>query len=238
VALDECRRDVLALAGAVRRLRPSDVVALGELGPAGVAGWLARWPGVLRWLDVRAMLLATAFAELGEAIKAASRRTVEFGSDVFPPSVALLGGQDYARWAQSATFFTGGFGPRIGWGSVGRVAAASLGELLAGMVPGLPIEDAQRTVAHLLGATTDLDATLDEGSLLRELARIAAVRGDIPVYPPIAGPPAPDALARICDAIVEAGLDGAMVAGMEAATPTQRRVLRAQLAEPLASAGT
>ncbi len=52
---------------------------------------------------------------------------------------------------------------------------------------------------------------------------MAAAARRLPVYPPIAGPPEPEVLARMCDAIVEAGLDGAMLAGLEATTAEQRR---------------
>lgn len=229
VDLDTCRRDLLALAAALRRQDPSALGALAGMGPAGLAGYLARYPGVLAWLDVRAAILADRFAELGDAIAGASRRPVEFGSDVFPPSVALLGGHDYTRWTRSATYLTGGFGPKIGWGSVGRVAAASLGEALAGLVPGLTADGARVAVAMLLGAEADPDPSLDERSTRRELARMAAVRPDVPVYPPIPGPPAPEVLERLCDTIVETGLDGAMVAGLEASTVRQRQVLRERL---------
>lgn len=229
VDLDACRADIRALAVTLRGLSPGAVVELGHLGPAGLAGWLARFPGVGDWLDVRAAILADRFADLGAAIAAAARRPVEFGSDVFPPGVSLLGGQDLGRWARSATYLTGGFGPRIGWGSVGRVTATSLGEVLASLVPGLEPVAAQATVARLVGAPDDLDPSLDERSTRRELARMAAVRPDVPVYPPIPGPPAPDVLGRLCDAIVDAGLDGAMVAGLESSSSAQRAVLRAMM---------
>jgi hypothetical protein len=233
VDLDDCRRDLRALGAVLRRASPSGVVALAEIGATGLAGWLTRFPGVLRWLEVRAAILADRFADLGAAIQAASPRPVEFGSDVFPASVALLGGQDLGRWARSATYLTGGFGPRIGWGSVGRVTAQGLGEALAGLVPGLAVDDARRAVATLVGAPLDADPSLDERSARTEYTRMAAVRGDLPVYPPIPGPPPPDALERTCGAIVEAGLDGAMVAGLETSTPAQRRILRTALAERL-----
>jgi hypothetical protein len=203
--------------------------ALGGIGPAGLAGFLARFPGVIAWLDVRAAILADRFAQLGAAVSGAADRPVEFGSDVFPPSVALLGGHDYARWTRTATYLTGGFGPKIGWGSVGRVASASLGDALAGLVPGLTTDVARVVVALLLGAEVDPDPSLDERSTRRELARMAAVRPDVPVYPPIPGPPGPEVLERLCDAIVESGLDGAMVAGLEASTVRQRQVLHERL---------
>jgi hypothetical protein len=233
VDLDVCRRDLRGLAAALRSAGPTAIPTLGSLGAAGLCGWLGRFPGVAAWFDVRAAILADRFAALGDAIKAAAGRPVEFGSDVFPPSVALLGGHDLARWARSATYLTGGFGPRIGWGSVGRVASTSLGAALASLVPGLDPEVGRIAVARLLGAPEDPDPSLDERSARGEFARMAAARPDIAVYPPIPGPPPPDALGRLCDAIVEAGLDGAMIAGLETASAAQRTVLRTRLAERL-----
>jgi len=55
-----------------------------------------------------------------DALATASSRPVHVGSDVFPPSTALAGAQAYDRWTCSATYLTGGFGPRIGWGTVAR----------------------------------------------------------------------------------------------------------------------
>ena len=80
--------------------------------------------------------------------------------------------------------------------------------------------------ASLVGGPDDPDPSLDERSTRRELARMAVVRPEVPVYPPIPGPPPPDVLARLCDAIVASGLDGANVAGLEARTPAQRAVLK------------
>ena len=59
------------------------------------------------------------------------------------------------------------------------------------------------------------------------------MRGDLPVYPPIAGSPDPETLARMCQGIVDAGLDGAMVGGLEATTADQRRAIRDNLSKAL-----
>jgi len=234
VDLDDCRRDVLALADALRTTDPAALDGLVAGGPAAVLTWLGRWPGVLAWLDVRSAILADRFAELGAAIAAASPRVVDFGSDVFPPGVALLGGQRYDRWAASATYLTGGFGPRIGWGSVGRVTVESLGPVLATLSPGLSIDAAMRVVDALIGADPIPDGAGDDDAYQVQIRAMAAARGDLPVYPPIAGPPEPDRLARMCRGVIDAGLQGAMIAGLESTTDAQRAVIRRELTDRLA----
>jgi hypothetical protein len=233
VDLAACRDDALALLDDLRAADPEALVALATAGPAAVAAWFGRRPGILRWLEVRAGLLADRFAALGEAIQAASPRRVEFGSDVFPPGASLLGGHVYAEWGRTATYLTGGFGPKIGWGSVGRVTATSLGEELGRLVPGLGGCGAA-IVAALVGADPAVDPADDVSALIGEIRRMGAARGSLPVYPPVAGPPTPDVLARIGEAIVDAGLHGAMLAGLESASPAQLAAIRRGLTEPLA----
>jgi hypothetical protein len=183
---------------------------------------------------VRAAILADRFQELGAAITAASPRAVDYGSDVFPPGVALLGGHQYDRWAASATYLTGGFGTRIGWGSVGRVTAESLGQVLAGLVPGMSVAVAMRLVGSLVGAPSAPDPAGDDEAYLVQLRAMSAARRGLPVYPPIADPTDPIRLARMCRAIVDAGLQGAMIAGLEQTGPEQRAVIRTELTERLA----
>ncbi|MBX3031023.1 MAG: hypothetical protein KF809_12815 [Chloroflexi bacterium] len=234
VSFGTCREDLLRLAAALGRSDPDHLDALAAAGPAAVLAWLDRWPGVLAWLEVRAAILALRFGELGAAVQAASPRPVDFGSDVFPPSVALLGGQRYDRWTTTATYLTGGFGPRIGWGSVGRVTVESLGPALAALVPGMTMEAGMRVVAALVGARAEPDPTTDDDAFVDQVRAMALARGGVPAYPPIAGPPEPARLARMCRAIVDAGLPGAMLAGLERTSPEQRRVIRTELTERLA----
>lgn len=234
VDLDDCRRDVRALGERLRTIGPAGIRALGEGGVATLAALLADLDGVTRWLDVRAGILADAFADVAGAIEAAASRPVEIGADVFAPDLALLGGHDYARWTRSATYLTGGFTPAIGWGSAGRITATALGDALAGLVPGLAPADARAAVAGLLGAPAVDDEASDADAALAAIARMGAVRPDVPVYPPLPAAVDDEALAVRCAAIVEAGLDGAMVAGLEQASPGRRRILRTELAERLA----
>ena len=148
--------------------------------------------------------------------------------------MALLGGHIYGRWAAGATYLTGGFGPKIGWPSVARVTVTSLAPLLASLLPGLPDAHASRIVAALVGAVPSPTPDDDLDALLRAIARMASARGGLPVYPPIAANWDPASLGRICDEIVEAGLDGAMLAGLEQTDAAQRHVISSRLTERLA----
>ena len=80
----------------------------------------AEGPAVLEWFRMRAGLLAARMREFRLALEQAAGRTQLFGSDVFPPSVALLGGHDYAAWSEGAAYLTGGasFGGVVGWATM------------------------------------------------------------------------------------------------------------------------
>ena len=75
---------------------------------------------LLEWFHMRAGLLAARMAEFRDAINEAADSEQPFGSDVFPPSVALLGGHDYTTWSKSTDYLTGGssFGGVVGWATM------------------------------------------------------------------------------------------------------------------------
>jgi hypothetical protein len=163
---------------------------------------------------------------------------------VFPPSVGLLGGHLYSEWARGATYFTGGFGGKIGWSTVGAVTIDHLSPWLVAWVPGLDGGTAARIVANLigydapsLGLRFDAAGRVDEGeqpvrAAVAEIAGMANARGDLPVYPPVAA--AGDAvLGTVCRAIADAGLHGGMFSGLERFTPEQRAIVRRELVERL-----
>ena len=127
--------DVDALIGAVRDARRvlegidearvkraeasggSGEVILDALGMDGGA--------LMQWFRCRAALLAAPMARFRAAVQVAQPELV-FGSDIFPPSVALLGGHDVRRWEEATDFITGGTsaGGVVGW-ATGAVYAAS-----------------------------------------------------------------------------------------------------------------
>ncbi len=147
--------------------------------------------------------------------------------------MAILGGHDYARWSQVATYLTGGFTEPIGWASVGRVTARTLALVLCDFVPGMRRDEAASVISGLIGAGPDLRRRDDDGRLHGEILRVGALRGETPVYPPIARLGSPDRLKQTCEVIVEAGLQGAMIAGLEAASPRHRAAIRSALTDRL-----
>jgi hypothetical protein len=159
--------------------------------------------------------------------------------------VSLLGGHIYREWARGATFFTGGFGGRIGWSTVGEITIDNLATWLQTWVPDLDGATAAVLIAHLIGydhaslrepfsESRPLDARENIPlSLTAEIGRMVRASGGVPVYPPVAGVLGLSALKMICESIVEAGLSGAMFSGLDAFGPEQRRVVRTALAQPL-----
>jgi hypothetical protein len=236
------RAGLLALRAALGRGPAERLSRLAEAGPLETLGRLAGHDGVVDWFVFRARLLADQLEDIARAVKAAAGRPFAFGTDVFPPSVGLLGGHIYDRWARGATFFTGGFGGRIGWSTVGAVTIDNLSPWLVAWAPGLEGGTAARVVAHLigydpppLGLRFDARGRVDDPeqpirSAVAEIAAMAAARGDTPVYPPVAG--GDEALLRaVCRAIAEAGLEGGMFSGLERFTAEQRAIVRRELVE-------
>lgn len=232
VDFDVCRADVQRLAAGLPNLDVEMLRRYAAAGPAGVAEFLSDYPGVTAWFDVRAGILADRLAGIGRAIQSASGRAVEFGSDVFPPSVALLGGHSYAAWTRTATYLTGGFGPKIGWSTVTRVTAEGLAALLVEGVPGLMgIEEASASMMALLGAPDPNEAPV--AAFRRELRAMSRLRPGVPVYPPIPAGQSTDSLRAMCQTIVAEGLDGAMLSGLERYDADQRTIIRQELAARL-----
>ena len=242
---DEFRDGLTRLRGSLGRMSPSQIAELASAGPIETIAFAAEHPGVLDWFIFRARLLADQFADIAGAVRDAAQRPFPFGSDVFPPSVALLGGQIYREWARGATFFTGGFGGRIGWSTVGQVTIDNLAPWLRSWVPNLDGATAALLIAHLIGYDHDSPGSPapDSGELGRpenlppsfdtEIGRMARASGGVPVYPPVAGGLDLATLKSVCEGIAKAGLSGAMFSGLDTFSPEQRRIVRTALAEPL-----
>jgi hypothetical protein len=245
--LDEMRRGLRALREALAATPPAHLAALTAAGPVEALTLLAGHRGVVDWFFFRARLLADQFADIAQAVRQAAGRPLPFGSDVFPPSVALLGGHLYREWARGATYFTGGFGGRIGWGTVGAVVIDHLAPWLRAWAPGLDGGAAAQLVARLIGYDHPALGLRFDGAgrveqpngtttaLTAEIGRMAAASGGLPVYPPVASGHDEAALRTICRGIVAAGLAGAMFSGLERFTAEQRALVRRELAERLPS---
>jgi hypothetical protein len=239
------RDGLLALRARLAELPPAGWEALANGGSVASLTLLAGHAGALDWLLFRARLLADQFAAIGAAVRAATGRPLPFGSDVFPPSVGLLGGHLYQAWASGATYLTGGFGGRIGWSTVGAVTIDHLSPWLCRWAPGLDPALAARVVARLLGYDTpalglqfDARGRVDDPGLpLRahrhEMRQMAAAAGGLPVYPPVSAGLDADALGEVCRGIIAAGLDGAMFSGLDRLTADLRAVVRRELSSRL-----
>jgi predicted metal-dependent phosphoesterase TrpH len=159
-----------------------------------------------------------------EAVRAAAGPDAVFGSDVFAPSIALLGGQDYPRWERNVDFLTGGssYGGVVGWATGVIDLAGTWTPALCDAVAGLEEGEALDLIFRLFGMDDlDLPRRLDElrtGSVPleelfdREVQRlVAGTRGLVPLYPPVSAQGNPDVVSQLCRSVSEAGCDGAML---------------------------
>ena len=186
--------------------------------------WLGDDEVILEWLECRALLLVEQMEEFRTAVKNAAGEEKAFGSDVFPPSIALLGGHLYDEWERGADYLTGGssFGGVVGWATTVTNLATEWAPALCGVVDGLTEEEALRLIYRLFGYD-DFDLPLSvegirqgvlplEEIFAREVARLkAGTSGNVPLYPPVSAQGEPERVRRLCQAVVENGCDGAML---------------------------
>jgi hypothetical protein len=181
-------------------------------------------PELLEWFQLRAALLAARMGEFRLAVWEATNAEPPFGSDVFPPSVALLGGHDYATWKQGADYLTGGssFGGVVGWATMVTNLASEWAPALCRLIPDLEEGDALDLVYRLFGyedfALPRTLVDLREAELplteifAREVAKMKAVAPDeLGLYPPLSVSAAPDTVQALCAAVAEHECDGAML---------------------------
>jgi len=193
-------------------------------------GWelaeLRRGGGVLAaWLDLRAALLAARMQEFRVAVRSIGGAGFVFGSDVFAPSVAWLGGQPYDLWERHVDFLTGGssHGGVVGWATAVPDLASAWAPALGRAVPGLG-EAAARALIYRLFGLDDLELapgvpqTAAAGPFplaelyAREVQRLVAVAsGRVPLYPPISAHGDTGQVEALCRAVTEARCQGAML---------------------------
>lgn len=220
------RQGLKGLLGRIQSLRREEVVALaqGEAGFAAAFDFLGHGEAVRQWLDFRAQVMAEQMAGFRAAVRAAAGEDMVFGSDVFPPSIALLGGHDYGRWAGGADYLTGGssFGGVVGWATTVSSLAGEWAPALCAAVEGLEEAEALGWIYRLfdydsLGLPLSLDELQNDALPLeeifaREVHKLKAQVGEgLPLYPPVSAQGDPERVRRLCLAVADAGCDGAML---------------------------
>lgn len=229
----------------VRSLTRERLLTLVE-GKAGFWDFL-RWLGddevVLEWLECRALLLAGQMEDFRGAVRDAAGEEKVFGSDVFPPSIALLGGHLYEAWEKGADYLTGGssFGGVVGWATTVTNLASEWAPALCRTVAGLTEEEALRLIYRLFGYD-DLDLPLSvegisrgplplEDMFAREVARLkGGASGAIPLYPPVSAQGDPERVRKLCAAVADNGCDGAML-GLDVGKEENLKIVREILGE-------
>jgi hypothetical protein len=237
---EACQQEIGRLGGDFSRLQQGVACFMGALEgltPQRVQQFLQSEPSlwdfigafeggieVLEWLHFRARLLAERMKEFRDAVQQAAGADMVFGSDVFPPSIALLGGHDYTAWEKGADYFTGGSsaGGVVGWATAVTNLAGEWVPDLCKIVKGLEEADALRLVYRLFGyADFDLPLSLEglkqdalplAAIYAREVGRLKAVTsGKRPLYPPISLSSDAGLVGQLCDAVSENQCDGAML---------------------------
>ncbi|MSS71873.1 MAG: hypothetical protein EXS64_10335 [Candidatus Latescibacteria bacterium] len=179
---------------------------------------------ILSWFKFRCDLLTARMRQFREAADGTGRK-IDFGTDCFPPTFALLGGHCYADWEQVATFISGGFGGGVGWGGVGPQLFAAWARLLCGWSKGLPESDALALLYRLFGYDV-LKLPRTVSGLEKNGFSVAEVvthevrkmglqkTGKVGSYPPLVLNLTPEDLERVCDAVAESGHQGVIASGV------------------------
>ncbi len=179
--------------------------------------------GMLDWLRFRAVLLAERMQEFREAVRQAAGPEVVFGSDVFPPSIALLGGHIYSEWERGADYLTGGssFGGVVGWATTVTNLATEWAPALCRVVSGLGEGEALGLIYRLFGYDNfGLPLSVErirKGPLpvaemyAREVGKLKVLTsGNLPLYPPVSAGAEPEVVRQFCTTVAENECDGAL----------------------------
>lgn len=216
---------LLKLKGNLSRLKKEDVTRASKanLGLWDFLSLLADDYQVSEWLNFRAVLLAERMKEFRDAVREASGPDKVFGSDVWPPSIAFLGGHIYSEWEKGSDYLTGGSsaGGVVGWATTVTNLAAEWATFLCETVDGLDEKDALRLIFRMFGfEDLELPDSVEgiRGGPLpiveiyeREVRKLKAVAsGNVPLYPPISVSGEPESVRRLCTVIVENECDGAL----------------------------
>lgn len=207
-----------------------------DLGLLDLLAWLDLDGALVDWFRFRADLLAAQMKDLREAVRAV--RPIPFGADVFPPTVALLGGHHYPTWTAGVDYITGGVGPLLAWGTAVGRTAAEWTRTLRTHNPELPEEDTLRLLLRLFGydgfnlplsvaALADPNQVPVATLTAHEFRKLRpALAGAVPAYPPL---PLhfdlPD-LRKLLETLVECGQQGAVVSALDFDDVPRMRLVR------------
>lgn len=183
-------------------------------------------PSVLEWFHFRAKVLARRMQEFRSAVQEAGGRDKVFGSDVFPPSISLLGGHLYEQWEQGSDFLTGGSssGGVVGWATTVTNLASEWAPALCSVVDTLDESDALHLIYQLFGYDDfDLPRSVEgiEKEDLpiaemynREIVRMTAqTSGNRPIYPPISTSGPTGLVRQLCESVSSNQCDGMLFSG-------------------------
>lgn len=221
-----------ALMSLKQDLRTLDATRAGAMAQAqfsllDLLEWTGRPEAIMAWFSFRAELIASKMAELADAVHTAANRAFVIGTDVFPPSIALLGGHIYRLWENNVDFMMGGFGDLVGWGASTRTFLRGLAAALCENIKGFDQPDALRLAYSLLGlsdieppASTGPAAPPDDTQdllmiLRRDLAKARMlVTGRVPFYVSLPSL-APQPLLEVIELSKQSGYDGVVLADIE-----------------------
>ena len=178
---------------------------------------------VTDWFRLRSALLANQMRRFRQRIQEVDSSMI-FGSDVFAPSISLLGGNDLRGWESATDYITGGSssGGVVGWATASTNAAFEWSRALAAVSQ--PGEQEWLEAALQVLGVADLPiprdmAALEGGRDLpiealyeREVEELTKqTTGQVPLYPPVSAGGDPERTRRLCRAIVAHGGHGAMM---------------------------
>ena len=237
---------ILQLRRGLRGLRRQQVVsfAKGKAAVSDLLTWLGADPEIFQWLRFRAMLLADRMGQFRQALQETAGAQKVLGSDVLPPSTALLGGQLYSEWEKIADYLTGGssFGSVVGWATTVTNLATEWAPALCRTVAQLEEGEALQLIYRLFGID-DLGLPLSveqirRGPLplaklyAREVSKLKALTsGQTPLYPPVSASAEPALVRQLCRAVVENGCDGALF-GLNPDNEENLQVIREVFGDP------
>lgn len=222
----------------LENLEPAQVRAVASLdvSPFDLRPILDLDGALLDWFRFRADLLAARMKDLREAIHAV--RPIPFGADVFPPTVALLGGHHYPTWTAGVDYVTGGVGPLLAWGTAVTRTVAEWTQVFRHHHPELPEAETIRFLLRLFGyegfdlpptvaSLTALTPTTTATLTAHEFRKLRpALAGKVPAYPPLPLSYDLPALRDLLETLAECGYEGVVVSGLDFDDTARMRLVR------------